>query len=81
MSFLLSAQSKGNFSGLNKAQKQDFCKTYSPSPDCMTEIGMLLPLGFPCGKFGKTTHKLMDAVLYWRHWRSKKAWIGQLYAS
>jgi nitroreductase len=41
-------------------------------PDNM-EIAALLPLGFPRGKFGKTTRKPVDEVLYWDRWGSKKA--------
>jgi len=37
------------------------------------EIAALLPLGFPRGKFGKTTRKPVDEVLYWDRWGSKKA--------
>jgi len=37
------------------------------------EIAALLPLGFPRGKFGKTTRKPVDEVLYWDRWESKKA--------
>ncbi len=37
------------------------------------EIAALLPLGFPRGKFGKTTRKPVDEVLYWDRWDSKKA--------
>jgi hypothetical protein len=37
------------------------------------EIAALLPLGFPRGKFGKTTRKPVDEVLYWDPWGSKKA--------
>ena len=36
------------------------------------EIAALLPLGFPRGKFGKTTRKPVDEVLYWDRWESKK---------
>jgi len=37
------------------------------------EIAALLPLGFPQGKFGKTTRKPVGEVLYWDRWDSKKA--------
>jgi nitroreductase len=37
------------------------------------EISALLPLGFPRGKFGKTTRKPVDEVLYWDRWGSKTA--------
>jgi len=37
------------------------------------ETTALLPLGFPRGKFGKTTRKPVDEVLYWDRWGSKKA--------
>lgn len=37
------------------------------------EISALLPLGFPKGKFGKTTRKSVDEVLFWDRWGNKKA--------
>jgi nitroreductase len=41
-------------------------------PETM-EIAALLPLGFPQGKFGRTTRKPVDEVLYWDRWGNKKA--------
>jgi nitroreductase len=40
-------------------------------PDNM-EIAALLPLGYPRGKFGKTTRKPVDEVLFWDKWGNKK---------
>ena len=40
-------------------------------PDNM-EIAALLPMGYPRGKFGKTTRKPVDEVLYWDRWGNKK---------
>jgi nitroreductase len=37
------------------------------------EISALLPLGYPKGKFGKTTRKPVDEVLFWDRWGNKKA--------
>jgi nitroreductase len=39
-------------------------------PDSM-EIAALLPMGYPRGKFGKTTRKPVDEVLYWDKWGNK----------
>jgi nitroreductase len=39
-------------------------------PDNM-EISALLPMGYPRGKFGKTSRKPVDEVLYWDKWGSK----------
>jgi nitroreductase len=36
------------------------------------EVAALLPLGFPRGKFGKTTRKPVEEVMYWDQWGSKK---------
>ncbi len=35
------------------------------------EIAALLPLGYPRGKFGKTTRKPVEEVLYWDRWGKK----------
>ena len=36
------------------------------------EIAALLPLGYPRGKFGKTTRKPVEEVLYWDRWGNTK---------
>lgn len=36
------------------------------------EIAALLPLGYPRGRFGKTTRKPVEQVLHWDRWGNAK---------